>query len=94
LNGWVSYWQPHGDSELGMAIVAAPGSYLGSELVETETPDMSHIYLKLAVKDSNAVYYTGFAWKESAQYPDASSWQAYLTQFAQNLKTPLVVSVQ
>ncbi len=94
LNGWVSYWQPHGDSQLGMGVVAGTDSFLGSELVETDSLEQSHIYIKLAVEDNQVSYYTGFAWKESGQFTTPEAWNDYLTRYAQNIKNPLSVSVQ
>lgn len=65
LGGWISYWQPHGDSFLGTAIVASPGSFLGAEKVVSSQADLSHAYLHLAVKNGTTVYYTGFFWQKS-----------------------------
>ncbi|WP_420582294.1 DUF4861 family protein [Reichenbachiella sp.] len=94
LGGWVSYYQPHGDSFLATAIVAAPGFFLGSEVVNTELKDLSHIYLNLDVKDGKSVYYTGFSWKESNQFEDQGEWETYLSRFAQQLDNPLEIAIE
>lgn len=94
LKGSVSYWQPHGNSELGMGIVAAPGTYIGAELVESEEQDVSHLYIKLAVKDNQVSYYTGFSWKESSRITTEQAWNDYLATYAENIKNPLIVSIQ
>lgn len=94
LGGWVSYYQPHGDSYLATAIVAAPGYYIGNELVETEVKDLSHVYAQLSVKDEKSIYYTGFYWQKSGQFNDRKEWEAYLTRFAAQLATPLMVAIE
>lgn len=94
LDGWVSYYQPHGDSYLATAIVAAPGYYIGSELVETEVKDLSHVYARLSVQDEKSIYYTGFYWQKSGQFKGPKEWEAYLTRFAAQLTNPLTVAIE
>ncbi|MEN3325152.1 hypothetical protein VP395_15555 [Mariniflexile soesokkakense] len=42
-NGWVSYWQPHADSELETAIVASKDYFINFETYDTELVDQSNI---------------------------------------------------
>ncbi|MEO9968150.1 MAG: DUF4861 family protein [Reichenbachiella sp.] len=92
LGAWVSYYQPHGDSYLATALLAAPGFFSGSEVVLSEEKDLSHAYLNLAVNEGKAVYYAGFYWQESGQFEDNEAWELYLTQFSAQLADPLVLS--
>ncbi|XCF07826.1 DUF4861 family protein [Tamlana crocina] len=91
-NGWISYWQPHADSEIGMAIVAKKGTFLGFEKYDTEAKDLSNAYAHLKVNNNEVVYYAGFAWKEAEQYTTPSEWENYLTKFSNQINTPLKVS--
>lgn len=93
LAGWVSYWQPHGDgTQLATAIIAAPGSYLGYETVESDETDKSNVYIHLKVTNGKAVYYAGFTWDKSAQFKNRNEWHSYLTKFSQCLAQPLTVT--
>lgn len=91
-NGWVSYWQPHADSEIGMAIVAKKETFLGFEKYDTEAIDLSNAYAHLKVNNNEVTYYAGFTWKEAEQYAAPSEWENYLNQFSKQINTPLEVS--
>ncbi|QWX85003.1 DUF4861 domain-containing protein [Cellulophaga sp. HaHaR_3_176] len=92
--GWVSYWEPHEGSELGTGIVAANGTMIASENYDTNMTDRSNLYAQLKVENGKVVYYSGFAWKESKQYPTKASWEAYLEEFALKINNPLEVSLK
>lgn len=91
-NGWVSYWEPHGDSELGTAILTTKGNMTASEYYITSIPDRSNLYAQLKVNDNKAVYYAGFAWKESKQYPTKDSWENYIQEFSTKINNPLEIT--
>lgn len=92
-NGWISYWEPHGESELGTAIVSAKGDMVGSEYYVTSLQDSSNLFAQLKVNNNKVVYYAGFAWKESGQYPTKASWEKYLKCFALKINNPLKVKI-
>jgi hypothetical protein len=89
--GWLSYWQPHADSELGTSILADKKTFLDFEKYDIETKDLSNAYANLKVVDNKVVYYAGFAWKESKQYPTKESWEGYMNSFSDKINTPLQV---
>lgn len=89
--GWVSYWQPHVDSEIGTAIIAAPGYFVGYEKYDSEEKDLSNAYAHLKVTNNKTVYYAGFSWKKSGQFTTAQEWQSYLNSFHKKIKNPLEV---
>jgi len=93
MNTWFSYWQPHGDSELGMGIVCLPEYFHSYTLKVTEEKDQSHLLVHLKVIDGKVEYYTGFAWKESGQHPNEKEWAKYLKKFSEELQNPLVVEL-
>ncbi len=92
-NGWVSYWQPHADSEIGSAIIAPKASFLGFEKYETDVKDLSNAYAHLKVKNNTVIYYAGFGWKESGQFNNSQEWENYLNMFSQQINTPLEVKM-
>ena len=92
-NGWVSYWEPIADTEIGIAIVATDKYFVDYETYDTEVKDLSNAYAHLKVIDNRVVYYAGFAWKKSDQYPTKALWEAHLDDFAKRLDNPLTVTL-
>ncbi|MRX66337.1 DUF4861 domain-containing protein [Maribacter luteus] len=90
--GWVSYWEPHGDSEIGTGIVAAEGTMTAYDNYITNKTDQSNLFVQLGVADGRVTYYAGFGWKKSGQFTTKESWNAYLKDFAQKINNPLKVS--
>ncbi|NHF58596.1 DUF4861 domain-containing protein [Flavobacteriaceae bacterium TP-CH-4] len=93
-NGWISYWEPHEDSELGTAIVVPGNRMVGHEHYRTDRKDESNLYAHLGTNDGKAVYYAGFGWKKSGQFVNKAEWEAYIDRFAERLKNPLEVTVR
>ena len=93
-NGWFSYWQPHGDSELGMGIVV-PAPYLaGSEEYLVDEPDQSHLLVHLRPVDGRVVYYAGFGWSKSGQFDNEQAWIDYLRGFADRINSPITYKIK
>ena len=92
--GWVSYWQPHKDSELGTGIVVPENAFLGHENYDSERRDESNLFAHIKTKNGKATYYAGFGWKKSDQFKSKEEWDAYLNRYAQSLKYPLVVEIK
>lgn len=92
-NGWVSYYEPIDDSEIGTAIVAAKKYFCDFETYDTPKPDLSNAYATLKVKNNKVVYYAGFAWKKQGDIKNANEWQAYLNEFSEKINNPLEVSL-
>ncbi len=92
-NGWFSYWQPHGDSELGMGIVV-PQEYLSGYLEHlVDEPDQSHLLVHLKPVNGRVVYYAGFGWKKSGQFEDEQAWFDYLQGYAERLSSPITYKI-
>ena len=92
--GWISYWEPHFDSELGTGIVVPENGMVGHEHYETSRKDESNLFTHIKTKDGKAVYYAGFSWKKSNQYTSKEEWDTYLATFSEKLKNPLQVTVK
>lgn len=91
--GWLSYWQPLGESELGTGIVAQKNTFLGFETYDTNAKDLSNAYANLKVKNNSVTYYAGFGWKESKQFNDEQEWENYLSLFSKRINNPLEVDL-
>ncbi len=91
---WVGYWSPHFGKKLGNAIVVDPEYYAGVTHLDSDVKDKSHILVHLKVIDGKVEYYTGFAWSESKQFAGKKEWEAYLTDFAKRIQSPVVVTVE
>lgn len=92
-DNWVSYWQPHADSELGSAIIAPKDYFVGFENYNVETKDLSNAYAHLKVIDNKTVYYAGFTWQKSGQFNSNTEWQKHLSDFSNKINNPLEVSL-
>lgn len=93
-NGWVSYWQPHADSEIGTAIVADKNTFKGFEKYDVKTKDLSNAYAHLNVTNNTVVYYAGFTWKKSRQFSSKQEWEDYLNIFSKCINDPIEVSIK
>ncbi len=91
--GWLSYWQPHGDSELGTAIVATTPYFSSYTTHITTAKDESNAYVKLKVLNNTVEYYAGFGWKASGNFNSKTEWEQYLDTFAKCINKPLLVKV-
>lgn len=92
--GWISYWEPHEDSELGMGIIV-PGNFMvGHEEYLTDKKDQSNLYVHIKTHKGIASYYAGFGWKKSGQFKTKADWENYLTQFSERLEYPLEVTLK
>lgn len=93
-NGWVSYWQPHADSELGTGIVATKEFFQDFEKYVTTVPDQSNAYAHLKVNANKVTYYAGFGWKEAGMFNNSTEWESYLNKFSMHINTPLTVTLK
>ncbi|WP_282179398.1 DUF4861 family protein [Maribacter stanieri] len=93
-NGWVSYWEPLDDSEIGTAIVVPNDNMIGYEHYVTNKKDESNLFSTIKLTDDKVIYYAGFGWKKSSQFNSHEEWNAYLNTFSKRLKNPLIVTVK
>lgn len=90
--GWISYWEPLDDSEIGTAIVVPNKNMVSAELFLTPLKDESNLYAEIQVQNQKAIYYAGFGWKKSGQFETKESWENYLNEFALKANNPLIIS--
>ncbi|MBW1655434.1 DUF4861 family protein [Flavobacterium quisquiliarum] len=92
--GWLSYWEPIDDSEIGLGLVSPKGSLLSFDNHVTNEIDLSNLYGNIAVKNNKAIYYVGFGWKKGSPYQTKQEWEKYLSSFAEKINNPLTVKVK
>lgn len=91
--GWVSYYQPHEDSELGTAIAATKNYFDSFEKYDTPKKDLSNAFAHLKVIDNKVTYYAGFGWKKAGEFTTKEQWEAYLNTFSERINNPLQVEL-
>lgn len=89
--GWFRYWEPMDGSEMGEGMVVPEQFLTGYEERRVEVADQSQLFAITTPVAGKVVYYAGFGWKKSGQFKNTQEWDAYLSTFAQGLKSPLQV---
>ncbi|UWY27481.1 DUF4861 domain-containing protein [Flavobacterium sp. TR2] len=92
--GWLSYWEPIDDSEIGIGLVAPKNTLLSFDNHVTDEKDLSNLYGNISVKNNKAVYYVGFGWKKGSPFQTKQEWEKYLSSFAEKINNPLIVKVK
>jgi hypothetical protein len=92
--GWIDYWQPLEDSELGTGIVFPKNTGVRFEKYLNPKKDLCNLYVTLKVKHDKVVYYAGFGWKKQGEFTTKESWEKYLGQFANKIDHPLKVNIK
>ncbi|WP_210487811.1 DUF4861 domain-containing protein [Rufibacter aurantiacus] len=90
--GWFRYWEPMDGSFLGTGIVMAPAAVQAFKDHRVETKDMSHLYVMVTPKEDKVIHYAGFGWVKSGQFKTVQEWDAYLSDFAKRIASPLEVT--
>lgn len=93
-NAWLSYWQPHSDSEIGIAIVTEKKYFMNSDKYVTDKRDLSNAYANLNVINNKVIYYAGFGWKKSGQFKNNLEWEGYLNKSSLKINNPLLISIK
>lgn len=91
--GWIDYWQPLDDSEVGTGIVFAKNTGISFENYLNPKKDLCNLYVNFKVKKDKVVYYAGFGWKKQGEFTTKESWEKYLEQFATKINQPLKVTI-
>ena len=92
--GWIDYWQPLDDSELGTGIVFPKNTMISFEKYVVANKDLCNLYATLKVKENKVIYYTGFGWKKQGEFTTKEAWETYLGQFANKINNPLLIVIK
>jgi hypothetical protein len=89
--GWLTIWEPV-EKKLGMqglAVVVDPSAV--DKLGEDK---LNHLVVLKPGVAMPITYWAGFAWDRAGQITSAESWKAYIYQFAERLRSPIVINVK
>lgn len=87
--GWLTIWEPMANNlgMQGMGVVVEPRA------VDKVTEDkLNHLLLLKAGIAAPVSYWAGFAWDRAGRITSAQSWNTYIDQFAERLRSPIEVS--
>lgn len=87
--GWTTYWQPHGDSELGTAVIVSDNAMIDYDKYVSSEKDQSNLYSLVKVENNQVSYFAGFGWKKGGQFSNQEDWNNYIKRFALQLEEPL-----
>ena len=89
--GWLTIWEPV-EKNLGMqglAILVDPGKF------DNVTEDrLNHLMVLKPGIATPVSYWAGFAWDRAGKITSAESWNAYVDQFGERLRSPIDVSAK
>src|SRR5215213_7647596 len=89
--GWLTIWEPV-EKNLGMqglAVVVSPSDV--DKLVEDK---LNHLVVLKPRSAFPVTYWAGFAWDRAGKITSAESWNNYVDQFAERLRSPIDVAVK
>lgn len=92
--GWIDYWQPIDDSELGTGIVFPKNTMISADKYMNSNKDLCNLYAALKVVNNKVIYYTGFGWKKQGEFTTKETWENYLTNYATKINNPLIVKIK
>jgi pectinesterase len=88
--GWTSLWGPTTDDPavgyLGMGIVMPRGT-----IREMKEDSVHALIIGRAELGKTFTYYAGAGWTRSGDFATAADWHKYLSEFAQKVRSPLIV---
>ena len=93
-DGWISYWEPIDDSEIGMGAWVNREAMSGCLKIENAGEKLNHVWLFAAPQNKIFTYYSGFGWKKAGQFDSEESWKEYINKQNVSLGNPLSVSVE
>ena len=89
--GWLTIWEPV-EKNLGMqglAVVVDPGAV--DKVAEDK---LNHLLILKPGIATPITYWAGFAWDRAGQITSAESWNSYVDQFAERLRSPIDVTIK
>jgi hypothetical protein len=89
--GWFTIWEPVEKNQgmQGLAIVVDPRRFEGV----TEDSRNHLLVLKPGIAEPVS-YWAGFAWDRAGKITSSESWNAYVEQFSQKLRSPIQINTR
>jgi len=93
--GWLSYWEPMGDSYLGTAILLDPNTIIKNKLDPTinENERFNNTGTHLKITNNSFRYRAGFGWKKRGDYISAQDWQQHLVEESIKNSNPIQIKI-
>jgi Domain of unknown function (DUF4861) len=85
MRTWETLPDDHGD--LGCAVIADPANFVGFK-----EDARNFLMIEKVPENRVEVYYAGFGWSKSG-FPTTEAWNQYVTQYAEQLREPLQVTI-
>lgn len=89
--GWLVTWEPikkGAEGHMGGAVIVDP------KLYQQQVEDERNLLLVSKVPETGvAAYWAGTGWDRSGHFADFAAWKAYVDGFAQDVRSPIEVSV-
>jgi len=92
--GWISYWEPIEDSEIGMAIILSKDNFVNFIKKENQPLDENNVWVISKVNNNKATYYSGFGWKKSNQFKNDIEWVEYLDHFSDQSNAAVTLNIK
>jgi hypothetical protein len=88
--GWLVLWEPMASNLGSQGLAAVVESGAAGTLTEDK---LNHLWLVKASANNTISYWAGFAWDRAGRITTAEAWKTYVDHFAQELGSPLKISV-
>ena len=94
-DGWVSYWEPMGDSYLGTAIIVDSKQILdiGVKDSDIQQENDENIWVNLKLDKNSFSYWSGFGWKKRKKINSAQEWEDNLKKETIKKRFPIEVRI-
>jgi len=93
--GWISYWEPYGDSYLGTGVLIQSENFIKTVL-ETEIKNnesLNNIWIHSKIEAQSVNYWSGFGWQKAGSFNSAEAWNTHLSKTSQLKSNPIKVSI-
>jgi len=91
IEGWISYWEPLDDSEIGMGILIGKDKKEDSAMFLKTDNDQENYWLLVSPEGNQLTYFAGFGWKKSGDFVSIGDWETYLENQSRRIGHPPAV---
>ncbi|AXT61108.1 DUF4861 domain-containing protein [Aquimarina sp. AD10] len=80
--GWLSYWEPYANSNLGTGVIVTPKSVSNIVLdtIIKEDESLNNIWIHSKLIHQSASYWSGYGWQSAGDFNSAQEWENYLSK--------------
>ena len=92
-NNLLIFKQNHFETILSNVILTPQKHFKSQHIYNPQIKDQNHLFLDLKILNQSLVYYVGFYWSESNQFPDHEAWEAHLDHLAIKIENPIQLNI-